>query len=480
MGKGILVMLTALPLLAEMAKAQPANIYTFNPDVKVTDAVPGDGTSSIFFSSGQHYTAYRGDTVYVVWWESRLSNPPTGNHVFLGKSTDGGATFGPSIRVNDIPAGFNPSMRMDSSGNIFAAYQRMGDIYFTKSTDGGNTFTPSIMVVDLVGDPANQELPSIAVNNKGHIFIAWIDYRTNPRTIFTSASYDGGQTFSENVQVGYRYYSESFDIAADENGRVYVAYGDTMGGQNALIVANSTDSGSSFSTLVPVEQGVLDYPSLAITSDGRVGIAFSNEAIGLAPIRFSFSTNYGQSFSPSVRVDTGYGEMDCAGGLRQSMATNNGLFYVAWSDGRRWTSDSNCVINAFLSYSPDGGHSFVTEARRDTTGASYAGPHQPSLAVNEKGKAFVAWIDVRLDPAQEIFQYVFGAAATPNFRKGDLNLDSLLTPADIVLELNAVFLGKSFPASFETADVNCDTVLSPADVVLHLKATFSGEPFPCN
>jgi len=451
---------------------QSANIYTFTPDVKVTDAVPGDGTSSIFFSSGQHYTAFRGDTVYVVWWESRISNPPTGNHIFLGKSTDGGATFGPSIRVNDIPAGFDPSMRMDSSGNIYVAYDRQGDIWFTKSTDGGNSFTPSINVVDAAGLSANQQDPSIAVNNKGHVFIAWGDSRTGNAAIFTVASYDGGQTFGQNVQIGNETNGYEFDITADDYGRVYVAY---VKAGSGIVVARSNDSGNTFGSFIQASLGLDSYPSIEVSQDGRIGVAYS----GGNNIRFCASSDFGQTFSPSVRVDTGYSEMDCIGGSRPSIAASRGVFYVAWEDGRVRPSDSNCIVNVFISYSPDGGRSFVTEVGKDTS-AWYGIPHRSSLAVNEKGKVFAAWIDSRLDPAFHIYQYIFGASAIPHFIKGDLNLDAMLSPADVVLELNAVFLGRPFPASFETADVNCDTVLSPADVVLHLNATFTGEPFPCS
>jgi len=62
---------------------------------------------------------------------------------------------------------------------------------------------------------------------------------------------------------------------------------------------------------------------------------------------------------------------------------------------------------------------------------------------------------------------------------GDLNWDGQLTAADVVLELNAVFLNENFPAPFETADGNCDGQLGPSDVVLLLNATFAGKPFPC-
>lgn len=67
----------------------------------------------------------------------------------------------------------------------------------------------------------------------------------------------------------------------------------------------------------------------------------------------------------------------------------------------------------------------------------------------------------------------------PRVVLGDLNLDGRLTVADVVLELNAVFLSETFPVPFETADGNCDGGLSPADVVLLLNATFMGTPFLC-
>ncbi|MGE5692406.1 MAG: dockerin type I domain-containing protein [Candidatus Zixiibacteriota bacterium] len=103
----------------------------------------------------------------------------------------------------------------------------------------------------------------------------------------------------------------------------------------------------------------------------------------------------------------------------------------------------------------------------------------PSLAVNDSGKAFVAWLDSREDPwFGEDFRTLVAWGA-PNSVKGDLNLDSLLTAVDVVLALNAVFLGQSFPASFETADVNCDGKLTPTDAVIELRLVFLNESPGC-
>ncbi|MGH8004015.1 MAG: hypothetical protein ACRECJ_04765, partial [Limisphaerales bacterium] len=63
--------------------------------------------------------------------------------------------------------------------------------------------------------------------------------------------------------------------------------------------------------------------------------------------------------------------------------------------------------------------------------------------------------------------------------KGDLNADSTLSPADVVLELNAVFLSDTFTAPFCAADLDCNGNLSPADVVLELNLVFLGTPVTC-
>ncbi len=63
--------------------------------------------------------------------------------------------------------------------------------------------------------------------------------------------------------------------------------------------------------------------------------------------------------------------------------------------------------------------------------------------------------------------------------KGDLNADSAISPADVVLELNAVFLNTLDEAPFCAADLNCDGNLSSADVVLELNLVFLNTPVTC-
>ncbi|MGE5693551.1 MAG: hypothetical protein ACM3YF_07220, partial [Candidatus Zixiibacteriota bacterium] len=65
--------------------------------------------------------------------------------------------------------------------------------------------------------------------------------------------------------------------------------------------------------------------------------------------------------------------------------------------------------------------------------------------------------------------------------KGDLDNNRNLTPADVVLELNCVFLGETPPGLGSNCycDLNCELGPTPADIVLQLQAVYLGTPFPC-
>ncbi|MCI0329346.1 MAG: hypothetical protein L0196_00110 [candidate division Zixibacteria bacterium] len=450
--------------------------------MKITEAGQYEGSSFGFFSSGQHFTAFRGDTVYVAWQESRDFT-----YIFFARSNDGGLTFGPNVVA---AGGVNPSMRVDSAGVIYLAYQNSGDIFFRKSTDGGTTFSARVKVNDDTIPQIGQEEPAIAVNNKGQIFIAWIDKRLYPQSIFIAASYDGGNTFTANVQASDSgFYAYSCDIAADDSGRVYVVWSEAVTALNLpLRLARSDDSGQSFSYRTTVSDLPVDpdqvyalWPSAVVGDGGVLGVAWQDRRFNQYTLHFSTSNDYGQAFFPSVRVDDDLNLTSSTAPQTPSLVCRNDIFYVVWSDVRIRASDSQTVANIFFSYSLDTGKSFVPNV--DANAADPNRPFRliPSLAVNETGKAFVCWVDDRYDPVfSEIYQ-IFGTTGKYiQLLKGDLNLDEMLSAADVVMLVNATFSRQHYPAPFQNADGNCDGKLSGADIVLLLYAVFANNPFPCS
>ncbi|MCI0446516.1 SBBP repeat-containing protein, partial [bacterium] len=63
--------------------------------------------------------------------------------------------------------------------------------------------------------------------------------------------------------------------------------------------------------------------------------------------------------------------------------------------------------------------------------------------------------------------------------KGDLNLDGVMTLADVVLMLNLVFYSEIPPAAPSAGDLNCDGLLSASDVVILLQIFFLSVSAPC-
>jgi hypothetical protein len=66
-----------------------------------------------------------------------------------------------------------------------------------------------------------------------------------------------------------------------------------------------------------------------------------------------------------------------------------------------------------------------------------------------------------------------------SLQKGDLNGDGLLTAADVVLLTLFAYAGNPTPAGAAACDLNCDNQSTPADVIVELNAVFLGIPFPC-
>ena len=171
---------------------------TFDRNVKITDE---------FGSAGQLYPSMAvspDGTISLAWHDHRKGNAD----IFFARSTDSGESFSRNLKVSDDETDthqFSPSLAVDQKGHIYIAWHDLRnnsqpDIYFGKSIDGGQSFDRNIKVSD---DPSGafQFHPSIGVTSKGTIGVAWEDKRHGNFDIFFSTSHDGGKTFANNVRL---------------------------------------------------------------------------------------------------------------------------------------------------------------------------------------------------------------------------------------------------------------------------------------
>lgn len=172
------------------------------PTAKIVIAASTDGGKSFGHqtvidssSTPQHdpqIIAHGNGEVWVAWQVGRGIN--------IVHSTDMGQTFSQAVKVNDLNNSAYPSMAQGSDGKFYVAYASYGDndwgtlggIYMTWSEDNGATFKPSINVNDQPIGPldeyGNIGFPSIAVSEQGQVYINWTDTRNGNWDVYFAAS----------------------------------------------------------------------------------------------------------------------------------------------------------------------------------------------------------------------------------------------------------------------------------------------------
>ncbi|MCR4299576.1 MAG: glycoside hydrolase [Gallionella sp.] len=145
-----------------------------------------------------------------------------GQHIYVSYSDDRGVTRSVPVKVNAEPEYFlgdgeNRPKIIVRKGVIYVSYTQglakpmSGDIRFSRSTDGGKSFSAPITVNDN-REIISHRFDSMAVNDKGHVYIAWLDKRDQSAAdkkgekytgsaIYYAMSDDGGASFRRNVKI---------------------------------------------------------------------------------------------------------------------------------------------------------------------------------------------------------------------------------------------------------------------------------------
>ncbi|WJW75353.1 sialidase family protein [Thiohalobacter sp. IOR34] len=127
-------------------------------------------------------------------------------HVYVQQAADPATGFGPPRVVNPVPEpvaahGENrPKLVVDGEGRIFVSWTRRGrrrfsgDIRFSRSLDGGRTFSEPLTVND-DRRPIGHRFDVLAVNDRGQLFIAWLDKRDRADAEAAGRGYRGAAVY---------------------------------------------------------------------------------------------------------------------------------------------------------------------------------------------------------------------------------------------------------------------------------------------
>ncbi len=384
--------------------------------------------------------------------------------------------------------------------------------YFHEITNGGagpNTFIKSSITYNSVGQRIGTS-PFSGLN--GHRSDIWgyldIDHSSSP-------------------QHGYLYFISNRNPnpanAAVDQGDIYLSI--------------STNGATSWSSaVIPTAAGKTQHmPMMDVDEQGWIHIAYYQNETGsvnggvlnasTANIYYTVSTDGGTNWTLPVQVndpanaldfedpppDRAAGAYYLIGDYAQLATTGNGAntkAYILWTgydkdrsdtlvgDARAWVFCT--TVQSFPQCQNDIEPPVITcptdiatptDSGQCTAVVSFQTPATDNCPLGvtltcdpPSGSAFSIGIDtvacIATDLTGNADTCSFTVAVSASVVKGDMNADGGLSPADVVLMLNCVFLD-SGNCGLCFSDGNCSGEMSPADVVLELNAVFLGSLFPC-
>lgn len=257
-------------------------------------------------SHGENAPAIEADgqtAIHVVWEQL------TGSHVdvMVGRSQDFGGSFAAPVRVTDtdpaaeVYAGYTALAVRNA--DVYVAWldfrehtpDMSASVYVAHSADGGATFGPNVRVARAVCSCCH---PALAILPSGEVLLFWRHvFPDGTHDAAVARSSDAGQHFSEPQRVAFDGWKidgcpDSGPVTAIRDRRVYVAWLTEASPEVAGVrLTWSDDGGRTFAPAVVASRGVADgnYPSMAVTPEGRVVLAFQgrdpDEASGWGPIQ---------------------------------------------------------------------------------------------------------------------------------------------------------------------------------------------------
>ncbi len=414
----VLPMLTAIALtgaalaaslpaarLAPAARTATATALTAAP---VTLAVPGRANA--------HPSIAADGDLSVVTWSARASG---GADVYAAVSADGGAAFGPPVRVNPTPGGAvtsaerPPRVAIASAGGtrtiavlwIGAARPPAGPrMVLSRSTDGGRTFTAPI-ALSAANATGLRGWASLAAGRDGAFHATWLDGRdagTSPSAGAHVHHHGGAGTPAGGTSAG----TTPVGRAAPRTSPRQDIY-------TAVVAADGTVAESRLATDVCFccKTATL-VPATALagaTLPGDVIVAWrhiypnSERDIALA-----VRTARTGIFAPPIRVSADHWQLQaCPDDGPALAASGTGRLHVVWPS----LAEPNAATpeKAIFHARSTDGRTFTPRRRLDAPGSGAA---HPQIAAGPGGDALALW-DASADGGRQVVALPIAEPATP-------------------------------------------------------------------
>jgi hypothetical protein len=259
--------------------------------------------------------------VFVLWQEIVFSGGSHGGEILFARSLDGGRTFESPANLSSTPAGDGKGrldadtwdngsldLALGSGGELYAAWTEYeGALWLRRSTDDGATFGPAVRVAGTAAAPARA--PAITTGPDGTVHVAWATGEDPSADIRYARSTNRGETFVDPLVVGRSgSHSDAPSIAVDGKGAVHLFYSEGGGGRNgspAVYYSRKPKEQSDFEAPRRLSERA-GSPRASVDVRDRILVGWEmypdDEARRPRGLAFTYSSDGGDRFAPAAPV----------------------------------------------------------------------------------------------------------------------------------------------------------------------------------
>ncbi len=327
-------------------------------------------------------------------------------NVLVSHSDDGGKSYSQPVKVNaeaeDILGdGENRPKIVVRKGVIYVSYTQgltspmSGNIRFSSSLDGGKSFSAPVTVNDNL-EVISHRFEAMEVNDRGQVFLAWLDKRDLVATqrkggkysgaaVYYAVSDDGGATFRTNIKAAdHSCECCRVAMAMDTDGTPVIAWRHIFD-RNVRDHAMLRLDGKSQLVRLSQDNWEVDAcphhgPAVSIARDGVYHFVWFDNAPERHGLFYANSPDQGKSFSSPIN----FGNFKAQAAHPHVLSLGKRVFIV-WKEFDGETTSINLI------QSGDGGKLWSTPRKiASTTDTS----DHPWL-INNGDKAYLSWNSVK-------------------------------------------------------------------------------------
>lgn len=303
-----------------------------------------DGTDVQAFNWSGANIAVEGDNIYVVFHSDGFST----GHVYFVKSTDNGATWSDTVRVDNLADGHaqfpDITVKNDTLWVVLLDHDASGlnpHYRVTRSVDGGATWEPDVQASELwAGESCDCCSPEI-VSDDDYVIVLSRNNDNNIREFKGVVSYDRGATFTGMIDIDMHAWNimscPSVGASAQMTGvdeLMAIYRTEYMSDPHIYLHHYDLDGDSTFTEVdiladASTNNNLVNYPQMDYTtSDNRIGIVWESFGNGI-DVFFNATTSGPDALLSSQAINL----TDTTGTQNKpDIVIENGNYHVVYMD----------------------------------------------------------------------------------------------------------------------------------------------------